>query len=97
MRRFSIAMDLTADQATALRHFELANGHVSEGCRRVERQAALIAALERDGHDTAQAKELLEQLTMTLALQIEHRDRILQELGQRNRIYCRRREFRGEP
>jgi hypothetical protein len=90
-------MDLTADRATALRHLELANGHVAEGVRRVERQAALIAGLERDGHDTVQAKDLLEQLKTTLALQIEHRDRILHELGQRNRIHGRRKDFRGEP
>ena len=80
-------MDLTADRATALRGLERANRQVAEGCRRVERQAALTVDLERDGHDTVQAKELLEQLKTTLALQIEHRDRILQELGWRNRIY----------
>jgi hypothetical protein len=80
-------MDLTADRAAALRRLELSNTHVAEGVRRVERQAALISGLERDGHDTVQAKELLEQLKTTLALQIEHRDRILRELGQRNRIY----------
>jgi hypothetical protein len=80
-------MDLTADRATALRHLELANGHVAEGFRRVEKQAALIAGLERDGHDTVQANDLLEQLETTLALQIEHRDRIVRELGGRNGIY----------
>jgi hypothetical protein len=80
-------MDLTADRLATRRHFELANGHVASGCRRVERQAALIAQLERDGHDTARARELLEQLKTTLVLQIEHRDRILQELGGRDRIY----------
>jgi hypothetical protein len=90
-------MDLTADRATALRHLELAHGHVVEGCRRVERQAALVAGFDRDGHDTVQAKELLEQLKTTLGLQIEHRDRILQELVGRNRIHGRRKEFRGEP
>ena len=80
-------MDLTADRAISLRHLALANGHVAKGFRRVERQAALIAKLERDGHDTVQANGLLEQLETTLALQIEHRDRILQELGGRTGIY----------
>ncbi|MGC2782701.1 MAG: hypothetical protein WA397_02465 [Roseiarcus sp.] len=77
-------MDLTADRATALRHLELANKHVSQGRQRVDRQAALIARLERDGHDTKQGKMLLEEMKITLALQIEDRDRILGELGQSN-------------
>lgn len=77
-------MDLTADRTTARWRLDLANRHVAEGGRRVKRQAALTVELERDGHDTIQAKELLEQLRITLALQIEDRDRILQELGKRN-------------
>ena len=74
-------MDLTPDRATALRQLELANKHVSQGQQRVDRQAALIARLERDGHDTKQGMMLLEEMKITLALQIEDRDRILRELG----------------
>jgi hypothetical protein len=70
-------MDLTPDRATALRQLELANKHVSQGQQRVDRQAALIARLERDGHDTKQGMMLLEEMKITLALQIEDRDRIL--------------------
>ena len=88
-------MDLTADRATALRHLELANRHVSQGRQRVDRQAALIAQLERDGHDTKQGKMLLEEMKITLALQIEDRDRILGELGQSSWVY--RSQFGGQP
>jgi hypothetical protein len=88
-------MDLTPDRATARRHLELANRHVSQGQQRVDRQAALIAQLERDGHDTKQGKMLLKEMKITLALQIEDRDRILGELGQSNRI--QRSEFGRQP
>jgi hypothetical protein len=74
-------MDLAANRATALRHLELANRHVSQGRQRVDRQAALITRLERDGHDTKQGKMLLEEMKITLALQIEDRDRILENLA----------------
>ena len=77
-------MDLTADQTTARWRLDLANRHVAEGGRRVKRQAALTVSSSETGTIRIQAKELLEQLRITLALQIEDRDRILQELGKRN-------------
>jgi hypothetical protein len=63
-----------------LQHLDLAERHVSQGRERVHKQAALLARLERDGHNTEQAKSLLEQLERALSLQIESRDRIQREL-----------------
>ena len=75
-------MHPTVDRVVARQHLQLANKHVSEGRLRVEAQRALVARLERDGHDTLKAKTLLEQFQTTLALQVESRDRIVQELGE---------------
>jgi hypothetical protein len=71
-----------ADRDIARRHLELANKHVAQGQRLVEAQLALVARLERDGHNTLEAKILLEQFEQILALQIETRDQILRELGE---------------
>jgi hypothetical protein len=68
------------DRTLAREHFELAKKHVAEGERRVDAQIALVARLERDGHDASAARALLYQLEQTLSLQIENRDRVAQEL-----------------
>ena len=78
----SQAVNSTVDRELARQHLKLANRHLAEGQARVEAQIALVARLERDGHDTFQAKKLLEQFEQTLALQMQSRDRILQELGE---------------
>ncbi|MBV8795348.1 MAG: hypothetical protein JO136_10485 [Hyphomicrobiales bacterium] len=70
------------DREIVLQHLELANKHVAEGQKRIDAQLALVARLARDGHDTAQAQSLLRQFEETLALQLETRDRIVQELGE---------------
>jgi hypothetical protein len=71
-----------ADREIARQHLELANKHVAEGQKRIDAQLALVAKLARDGHDTVQARMLLQQFEDTLALQLETRDRIVQELGE---------------
>ena len=68
------------DRTAALEHFRLAQKHVAEGEQRVSAQGALVGRLERDGHDVTAAKALLRQFEKTLALQIETRDCIAQEL-----------------
>jgi len=75
-------MIMPVERAIAAEHLELANRHVAEGQRRVEAQLTLIARLERDGHDSGPARELLRQFEKTLALQMETRDRIVEELRQ---------------
>jgi hypothetical protein len=75
-------MESIVDRAAARQYLELANKHVSEGHRRVEAQIGLVARLERGGHDTFQARMLLGQFETSLALQVEARDCIVQELGE---------------
>jgi hypothetical protein len=41
----------------------------------------LVARLEHDGHDTAQAIPLLEQFEEVLAIRVAYRDRLRKELG----------------
>jgi hypothetical protein len=62
-------------------HLEMAERHVAEGEQHLARQRKLIAELERDGHDTALAIELLHEFERTQASHIEERDRIRAELS----------------
>ena len=47
---------------------ELAQRHVAETRTRVDRQAALVAQLSRQGRDTVEAQALLASLESTLQL-----------------------------
>lgn len=64
---------LTADLA-------LAEQHIAEGHVRIAKQLKLIAELERDGHKTDDAKELLTTLHETQRAHQEHRASILSQL-----------------
>jgi hypothetical protein len=86
------ATSSSTDREPARKHLELANKHVAEGQKRIEAQLALVARLARDGHDTVQAQSLLQQFEETLALQIETRERIIDELGGAEKIASRRTE-----
>jgi hypothetical protein len=68
------------DRALAREHLELAERHVAEGQLRVIAQLALVAKLERRGLKIKEANTLLHRLEETLALHVQHRDRIAQEL-----------------
>jgi hypothetical protein len=50
--------------------------------RRVLRQHELVAQLERNGHDTADAKGLPHEFEELPAVFIQDRDRMCNELGQ---------------
>jgi ferritin len=68
------------DRPMQLRRLEEAEQHVVRGERLISEQKVRIANLERDGHDSTTARELLETYR---ALQVEHiknRDRIIKEL-----------------
>ena len=49
--------------------------------RHVVRQRELVAELERDGHDTIQATDLLARFEELLQLHVGDRDRLRRELG----------------
>src|SRR5262245_55861724 len=54
---------------------------VAHGDRRVAKQRRLVARLERDGQDSADARTLLAQLEERRNLHLAERDRLLRELG----------------
>ena len=64
-----------------LAHLEVAERHVAEGAQHIARQHDLIAELQRDGHETATAVELLRTFEQSQANHIENRDRIRAELS----------------
>ena len=69
------------DRDMLLRHLAKANEHVEKGERHVSRQRELLAELERDGHDTTRAKQLLEQFEKLQEMHKAGRDRIERELA----------------
>lgn len=71
------------DRQMLLEHLAKANEHVELGERHVRRQRELIAELERDGHDSTRARQLLEQFEKLQEMHITDRDRIERELAGR--------------
>jgi hypothetical protein len=70
------------DHQTILQHLALAERHIVEGEERLVRQQELIAELDRDGHDTKQARAILATMQVTQALHYQDRELILTELEQ---------------
>ena len=50
---------------------------IATGSKIVERQRCIIKELERDGHDTSQARFVLHELLNTQSLHMLTRDRLL--------------------
>jgi hypothetical protein len=69
------------DRATILKHLAVGERHVAQGERHIARQKQIIAELDRDGHDTTRAIELLATFQATQALHIADRDRLRNELA----------------
>lgn len=63
------------------RHLALAEQHVTEGERIVARQRELLAELQRDGHNTISARELLALFESVQATHTADRDRLRAELA----------------
>lgn len=70
------------DRSIKLEHLAEAEAHVAEGQRHIDRQEQIVAELDRDGHDTKQAWELLAIFRSLQIEHIAHRDRLLRELKQ---------------
>jgi hypothetical protein len=62
------------DRQTMLKHLAMVERHVAEGEIRLSRQRALIAELDRDGHDTADARAILATIRETQRLHVEDRE-----------------------
>jgi hypothetical protein len=69
------------DRQTMLQHLAMAERHVTEGEIHLSRQRPLIAELDRDGHDIADARTILATMLETQQLHVEDRDRMLKELS----------------
>jgi archaellum component FlaC len=68
------------DRNIILDHLEQARRHVAEAEQRIAHQREIVAQLTRDGHDTHEAKRLLDQFEQTHALQVDDRNRLGKEL-----------------
>jgi hypothetical protein len=62
------------------RHIALAEEHVTIGDKNVANQRKSVAELERDGHDAAQARELLQRFEELQAMHIADLQRLRNEL-----------------
>jgi hypothetical protein len=73
---------MPSDRNILSQHLAEAEEYVASGQRIVARQRELVAQLERDGHDSRQARELLAEFEATLGYQIDDRNRLRAELGE---------------
>jgi hypothetical protein len=69
------------DTTTLERALELARKYVAQGGLHIARQKEIIDGLERNGHDTTQAYEILETFETTQRMHIEDRNRLESELA----------------
>jgi hypothetical protein len=70
------------DREAILRKLDETERHVALGKEHIARQREIIADLDREGHDTSAAKELLESYLVTQAAHEEKRRTIIKELGE---------------
>lgn len=69
------------DRGILEEHLAQAERHVAQGEKHVAKQRAIVAELERDGHDTVAAHDLLRQFEELQALHVADCDRLRSELG----------------
>lgn len=62
-------------------HLAHAERHIAESMRTIARQEQIVAELDRNGHGTTMAQELLRQFRNSLEGHIHHRDRLRTALG----------------
>jgi len=70
------------DKAMMQDHLEQARRHVADGDKHVARQRKLVAKLDRDGHDSSEARRLLQQFEELQRLHIGDRDRLVKKLAE---------------
>jgi hypothetical protein len=62
------------------RHLEQANRHIADGRERIAAQRARVALIERRGHDTGLARDMLRHFERALEHMLGHRELILREI-----------------
>lgn len=75
-----MTMSNKTERAALRLQLSAAERAVAEGQPYLTRQEAIIAQLERDGHDTTRARLLLATMHKAHSLDVEERDRISAEL-----------------
>jgi hypothetical protein len=73
------------DIEIAERHLAQAEEHVALGERNIARQKGIITRLKAGGHDTAEARELLEAFENMQIQHVAHRDRLMKEISDAHR------------
>ena len=69
------------DRQIIAQHLALAERHVAQGRGHIDRQRQRIVELDRDGHDSAQARNILANFERTQALHVADRDRLQEALA----------------
>jgi hypothetical protein len=69
------------DRAALQQNLRMARVHVALGDEHIQRQRQLIEELERDGHDTGTARQLLKVFEETQALHVAGVERLERELA----------------
>ena len=77
----SVVVIKRMDRATILAHLMQTERHVAQGESTVQKQRALISRLDKDGHDTTEARKLLGQFEELQALHLADRDRLRAKLA----------------
>jgi hypothetical protein len=67
--------------AVLLKHLHLGEKHVAEGTAHIERQRRLVDELTADGHDTMEARRLLENFEDMQRLHVADLDRLRAEIA----------------
>jgi hypothetical protein len=67
------------DRTTLLEHLDQSERHAAQGRAHLAKQEALIADLERDGHDTKDALAVLATLRETQTQHVLNVERLLKE------------------
>jgi hypothetical protein len=77
----SILLRCGMERATLENDLSRAEAHVANGQKRIAQQHQIIAELDREGHDTAPAKDMLTTFERTQAMHVANRDRIAGKLA----------------
>src|SRR5262249_8037332 len=80
--RSQIEPRLSMDRSTILEHLSAARRHVATGERNIARQRQGVTELERGGHVSLDAKQLLARFEELQKLYISDRDRLETELAE---------------
>ncbi len=68
------------DRAMLQNHLDEAERHIAQGERHIAEQEQIVARLARLGHDTGEARKLLDNFYACQMQHLQHRSRILRDL-----------------